>query len=880
MSITDLDNGTLKRIYVVPHSHHDYAWVYERGWHIKRYNLIFNDVLDWLQDNPGTVWMIDNVIHSLLPFLKNSPERVEEFRARVDEGRIEIASGGYSLARPSYVGEETFVRNMTEGIRYFRKSLGIQHIDFFNNVDTASGQSNLPQILLLGGYRYYRFQRPESTLDRRGVPRAFYWKGIDGSKILVARGFGCGFLSLTYTNMDFETQWPEIRKDFYEQELATRRIDGLCPADIEMVTYGCDDTRPPLDMRDRPGRLLDFIREWNRREKTEIRISTAGEYFRELEGLKLPEYDGRLDDCELTFNLPIKGEYSFWRKRGELDKALLCLESVASISTLTGSLYPADEINRLWHRLFDITGHAMEWIHVQDEKKMMGNAVIALETARELTDDCMDFLARSVAYEEGLSHIVVNTQTFERSEVIQLYITSPTGIQGFKLLDANEQEIPYQVIKKNSHLQIPTEYRRYDYTALDVMAKITAPAFGFTSIKIVPNGERSPERAINETFVTNKVQDIPPCKSDYVVDNGPLCVTFRRGEILEIRDNKNSRTMRTMLDHPLCTLHFVKTAQNISWMQPLEIVAEYDFEPREGKILANGPLYWKYRISGRIFSAEATLDIIIKKDTPALEFELSLDNKPEADGFFTVDFACDTDAQVFSDVYFGVEPRDARSNLLEYVENYLKGQIYGRNFTAFNAGELPVALVSGNCSVYYIHDYERNNLRLILNRVMLNEYSNEDWFMDVPHVRMEGRHTFQFALFAAQKAGRFDDIQRFTKTYHYPLLTAAKDDHSQEGMLCPVSFAQADCPHVIQSAFYMEDGWYCARFFETCGEDAVFSLSLSRRIKEAYLSDFNGEPTGQQCEVSPDKLSIRIKMSPWQIITLRFHIDEAEMTDR
>jgi hypothetical protein len=101
MSIKILDDGSLKKIYVIGHSHHDYAWERERQWHILRYCLLFGEVLDWLDANPEATWLIDNAVHSLKPFLDNYPEKAEKFKAYVSQGRIEVSSGGYSLARPS-----------------------------------------------------------------------------------------------------------------------------------------------------------------------------------------------------------------------------------------------------------------------------------------------------------------------------------------------------------------------------------------------------------------------------------------------------------------------------------------------------------------------------------------------------------------------------------------------------------------------------------------------------------------------------------------------------------------------------------------------------------------------------------------------------------
>ena len=111
---------TLEEILIVPYSHTDYAWTNTRDWHICRYIEGMNEALDELKAHGDFTWLIDNVTHFLLPYLENCPERAEELKEYVREGRIAVAAGGYSLARPSYVGDETYLRNLVEGERELR----------------------------------------------------------------------------------------------------------------------------------------------------------------------------------------------------------------------------------------------------------------------------------------------------------------------------------------------------------------------------------------------------------------------------------------------------------------------------------------------------------------------------------------------------------------------------------------------------------------------------------------------------------------------------------------------------------------------------------------------------------------------------------------
>ena len=193
LDVTALDD--LHEIIVAPYCHADYAWTNTRAWHKCRYIKSFSDALDIMRTNPDFTYGIDNVIHNLIVFMENCPDRVAELRQRVSEGRMYVMNGGVSLARPNYVGDEAYIRNMTMGRRMFKELLGVtdSQSNMLFNADTTSGHSQMPQILKLGGHQYYSFQRPEFALDHKKIPKQFIWKGLDGSAVLVYRGHYGGF---------------------------------------------------------------------------------------------------------------------------------------------------------------------------------------------------------------------------------------------------------------------------------------------------------------------------------------------------------------------------------------------------------------------------------------------------------------------------------------------------------------------------------------------------------------------------------------------------------------------------------------------------------------------------------------------------------------
>ena len=54
--------------------------------------------------------------------------------------------------------------------------------------DIAIGGVQMPQLLRLAGFDYYRAWRPHGPMNVLGIPHQFIWKGIDGTGIIVTRG--------------------------------------------------------------------------------------------------------------------------------------------------------------------------------------------------------------------------------------------------------------------------------------------------------------------------------------------------------------------------------------------------------------------------------------------------------------------------------------------------------------------------------------------------------------------------------------------------------------------------------------------------------------------------------------------------------------------
>jgi len=297
----------LKKIHLMPYAHCDYAWTNTREWHLWRYIEGFRQVLDIMKNDENFTFLIDNVAQTGKIISEYIPERLDEVRDYVKNGRICIANGGIELLRPAQNGGELFIRNMVMGKNRLAEFYGINEIPVFFNADSAIGHSQMPQLLKLCGHSAYYFMRPNDALDNAGIPAVFVWNGLDGSKVTVSRGRYVG-LSGNYMAGDRSVQM----NGFYKNEVKPRL--EIQPVDEILIFAGGDDSLPMNTVFDVPVDFNGFITDWNKMGNAKMEYSTINKYFKNISGRKLPVIEGTIDSCELSYCITAKRVQSLWQK--------------------------------------------------------------------------------------------------------------------------------------------------------------------------------------------------------------------------------------------------------------------------------------------------------------------------------------------------------------------------------------------------------------------------------------------------------------------------------------------------------------------------------------------------------------------------------------
>lgn len=872
------------KILLFPYSHHDHAYMCTRSWHKRRYVKIFCEVLDIMKEDPDYTWHIDNILHSWEPFARYCPERVEKFISYVKKGRICVLNGGVALLRPCRGYEETFLRNMIEGKRRLEQIFGLEQIPVFYNADTGCGHSQLPQILRLCGHRYYGFMRPDTFLTKKGVPMQFWWEGLDGSRVLTARGRYFGFGSRTeWLKMDPETAWEEKKEQYLKNEMYDK-LNHCEWSDLLFAMTGWDDSRPKRDFNDGPVELDGFIREWNAREKSRMRYGNFEEACRLLEQRTLPVWKGALDHGELGYMRPLRGADSQNRRLHELDGLLVEVEKLAVIAETLGFPYPEERIRQLWEGLFQIGGHAIEVIQKRDWEELKEIADLTLNGAKVLRRQIRDFIVNQVRAGEGQRIVVINTLNWESWQSVRFQVTEYDGLTGFDLVDARGERVLYQITDYfEDHRKYPDEEVR----GVEIEAMVRVPAMGYTVLHTVPNGGKLRDK-IQADLISQLCCDSRAEAPDRVeLDNGQLRVTFEKGRMTAVVELKSGKGIRAEEEKSAVQLKFdVLKPSDTDMMNPQQILGTWEFLPEGGTLLEKGPVRQVYKAWGTIRGEKAAIIYSLTANSRGMDIRLETDFVKNVEGQLWFCVPVDENSPVYADIPYGAEKRvyyeelsrdpETGEQVCDRPEWEWPGQTYGRSWCNFSSGGASVALVSRTNHWRYNYDREKGEMKLMIS---------SHW--DMSHRKMRcfaqcgesfgalGSQFYELSLFFSEKQGAFTDIQHFGRQRIHPAFAdqqmcfagGEQEESGRGAETC--SLLTVDQKNILCTAVYKEQEKYLARFFECEGEKTETRIRLPQGAACVRSVDLEGKALSDAA-LDPEGEEIRVSFGPFQILTLEW----------
>ncbi len=562
---------------LIGHSHMDTAWLWHRGETEKKCARTYANQMNLMDQYPEYTFVQSSAYHSDI-IKRMYPDLFEDIKRRVAEGRYEPNGGVWIECDCNIPSGEYMIRQFVWGQRFTRENFGYTS-DAFWLPDTFGYSASLPQIMQGCGVKYFLTTKM-SWNDTNVFPYdTFYWKGIDGSRVLV-------HFNRTHV-------WPDpatLKENLLEQ--GSNTIKERAVSNMRLISYGFGDGGggPEFGMIEVARRLRDL------EGMPRTSHTTVSRFMQELEqGLVSPStYSGELY-LELHRGT-LTNQHTIKRNNRKAEFALRDLEYVTVRDAIArGAAASAEEIDPLTNEMLvnqfhDILpGTCIPRAH--DEAIEAVSHII--EEAGRMTESLLASAAQERAGENGADGeetvTVVNTLSFDRGDVLYL------PFKGYYVSGGYCQQV-IEDMDGNKKLAV---------------RGIMIPAFGSRVLKLTKEHkeEASVFHAEGKTLETPAVR-----------------VMFNeKGYIDSFVDKRNGRELRGE-GYALNTLLMAEEV-SLGW-DNWDVDADYECKFRDSarlissEVAADGAV--EYRIRSRYsLTGKSTLeqDMIFYADSPEVVFE-------------------------------------------------------------------------------------------------------------------------------------------------------------------------------------------------------------------------------------------------------------------
>lgn len=341
--------ATLPPVFIVPNFHPaSSGWL--ANWSVER-NYCANTYLrhlDRVAEDPAYCFVISEV-NNLIAIRNFRPDRFEELKQRVREGRVELVNGFFIEATMSLGGGEVYAKMGVEGMRWQQAMLG-RKPRFAWCIDicgTPEQQAQITEQLGLEGLVFTRNNRREHDAN------SFWAVSPDGTRTLVVAPTHYSDFGSKGIGEVFGTIGPLSTEQLQNQfDYFAVRAKATPPGAPVLILGGKGDyALPPAN----PAYPSAFLAEWSAfQPNVPLRFATFGAYFDALAPVR---------DALVT--QPVSTPYAwnaFWVQNPRVkswfrrcEHALQAAETAATIASLRAPdafTYPAQDFYHAWLQLF------------------------------------------------------------------------------------------------------------------------------------------------------------------------------------------------------------------------------------------------------------------------------------------------------------------------------------------------------------------------------------------------------------------------------------------------------------------------------------------------------------------------------------------------
>ncbi|MGI5487508.1 glycoside hydrolase family 38 C-terminal domain-containing protein [Microtetraspora malaysiensis] len=404
--------NTPQEIVVVPHTHWDREWYLP----FQRFRMglvrMLDEVLDIMAADPLYRFTVDGQLAAVEDYLEIRPERRDDVRRFVEEGRLAV--GPWMILADEFLcSGETLIRNLEYGMRGAAALGGAMRVGYLP--DQFGHCAQMPQILSLAGLRRACLWRGVPASVRRD---AFAWTGADGSTV-VTRYLPGGYGNAVALFSGPGEGLPD-RLSAFAASMRPWRPDGPL-----LAMYGADHSAPAAEITGHGPRVATL------------------EEFLDLAGAPsdLPEVRGELRSHARANILPgvVSARVPIKQAMARAERVLIRYAEPLSTLWSADRTASARLLDLAWRRLIACSGHDSVTGCGADETAQQVAARIA--EAEQIGQAVVDLVSATLAAEAPRGAlVVVNPSPFERTALVLADLPEHRS----RLTDAAGDAVPVQ----------------------------------------------------------------------------------------------------------------------------------------------------------------------------------------------------------------------------------------------------------------------------------------------------------------------------------------------------------------------------------------------------------------------------------------------------
>ena len=487
------------QIHVLSNTHWDREWYMPHEKYLVRLVSLMDRLMDILKKNPTYIFITDGQFSMVDDYLQNRPEKAEELRGYVREGRLRVGPW-FTQPLETLVSGEAMIRNLHYGIKGSAALGGAMRFSY--EVDEFGHASQTPQVLKGFGF--------DGAIAWRGVPKdcrsAFEWVSPDGTSIVMLNtndGYGeataLPMCDEDYTDIIDGVEIPRAGLEKRVKSMLNLRVPRSDSSHL-MWLNGIDHSFAQPDLLAVLEKINDKFPNLN------VRQSTCEDYMKGVvddlaaKGIAMERVEGELmytseSILESTHACHPRQKQRHYRTERFLERKLEPMTTMAWLSGFDARVWAQD---RAWKYVLENHAHDTLGCTSVDEvyEQAMARYGCALSLAEQVTEDCRRDVMSCMA--DGPAIVVFNTSSFPVKGVYTFTMDVPTGYgtENFALQTADGTQIPMTIVAKRDNIDVrfnpkqghPTNTNAKTITALADLPEI-AP-FGWMRFDLIKNGTK------------------------------------------------------------------------------------------------------------------------------------------------------------------------------------------------------------------------------------------------------------------------------------------------------------------------------------------------------------------------------------------------------